>query len=54
MKPFPFKIAIIGLGPKGLYGFERILAQLKSNSVQETGLWQMQSKWIRTGKVLKD
>ncbi len=31
----PFKIAIVGLGPKGLYGFERILAQLKANPVKE-------------------
>ncbi|MEX2350041.1 MAG: FAD/NAD(P)-binding protein [Flavobacteriaceae bacterium] len=36
MKPLPFKIAIVGLGPKGLYGFERILAQLKAHHVQET------------------
>ncbi|WP_291857157.1 FAD/NAD(P)-binding protein [Marinilabilia sp.] len=30
-----FKIAIVGLGPKGLYGFERILAQLKANPVKK-------------------
>ncbi|TCO11084.1 FAD/NAD(P)-binding protein [Natronoflexus pectinivorans] len=35
MKVPPFKIAIIGLGPKGLYGFERILAQLKANPTKE-------------------
>jgi uncharacterized NAD(P)/FAD-binding protein YdhS len=34
-----FKIAIVGLGPKGLYGFERILAQLKENPViEEVGI----------------
>ncbi len=30
-----FKIAIAGLGPKGLYGFERILARLKANPIKE-------------------
>lgn len=35
MKNHPYKIAIVGLGPKGLYGFERILAQLKANPIQE-------------------
>lgn len=31
----PFKIAIVGLGPKGMYGFERILAHLKANPEKE-------------------
>jgi uncharacterized NAD(P)/FAD-binding protein YdhS len=31
----PFKIAIAGLGPKGLYGLERMLAQLKANPIKE-------------------
>ena len=35
MKNTTFKIAIVGLGPKGLYGFERILAQLKANPVDK-------------------
>lgn len=35
MKNLPFRIAIVGVGPKGLYGFERILAQLKANPVHE-------------------
>ncbi|MGF1585999.1 MAG: FAD/NAD(P)-binding protein [Bacteroidales bacterium] len=35
MKSPPFKIAIVGLGPKGMYGFERILAQLEANPVKE-------------------
>lgn len=35
MRTHSFKIAIVGLGPKGLYGFERILAQLKAHHVQE-------------------
>ncbi len=30
-----FKIAIIGFGPKGLYGFERILAHLKANHINQ-------------------
>ncbi len=35
MKVSHFKIAIVGLGPKGLYGLERILAHLKSNSISQ-------------------
>ena len=35
MQSSPFKIAIVGLGPKGLYSFERILAQLQANPVKE-------------------
>ena len=35
MKDTPYKIAIVGLGPKGLYGFERMLAQLKANPVKK-------------------
>ncbi len=35
MQSTSFKIAIVGLGPKGLYGFERILAHLKANPVKE-------------------
>lgn len=31
MKNTAFKIAIIGLGPKGMYGFERLLAELKAS-----------------------
>ncbi|MBA3985763.1 MAG: FAD/NAD(P)-binding protein, partial [Flavobacteriales bacterium] len=30
------KIAIVGLGPKGLYGLERILAQINANPISET------------------
>ena len=37
IKPsFEFNVAIVGLGPKGLYGLERLLAQLKNKKVQET------------------
>ncbi len=35
MKPLLFKIAIVGLGPKGLYGFERLLARLNSNLIND-------------------
>ncbi|WP_296620620.1 FAD/NAD(P)-binding protein [Marivirga sp.] len=35
MKAFPYKIAIVGLGPKGMYALERILAQLKASPVQQ-------------------
>ena len=35
MQSSTIKIAIVGLGPKGLYGFERILSQLKANPVKE-------------------
>ncbi|MDN3593488.1 2,3-diaminopropionate biosynthesis protein SbnA [Zunongwangia endophytica] len=31
-----YNVAIVGLGPKGLYGLERLLAHLKSENVQET------------------
>ncbi|WP_339710665.1 FAD/NAD(P)-binding protein [Cyclobacterium amurskyense] len=30
-----FNIAIVGLGPKGFYAFERLLAQLKAREIQE-------------------
>ena len=37
IKPsFEYSLAIIGLGPKGLYGLERLLAQLKNENVEET------------------
>ncbi len=35
MKNLSFKIAIVGLGPKGLYGFERILAYFKANPIKQ-------------------
>ncbi|MCL6220277.1 2,3-diaminopropionate biosynthesis protein SbnA [Zunongwangia pacifica] len=36
IKPFSeYNVAIVGLGPKGLYGLERLLAELKSENIQE-------------------
>lgn len=30
-----FNIAIIGVGPRGLYGFERLLAQIKKRRLKQ-------------------
>ncbi|MBZ9650918.1 FAD/NAD(P)-binding protein [Psychroflexus montanilacus] len=36
MSSKPFKIAIVGCGPKGLYAFERLLAELKATPIHRT------------------